>query len=478
MVGFFPFSLCSLFIVRGFVRAVLRRRLGNGFFLLFRFGFLAVGGIDRRYRHRHPLLELGRNHQLAAVASLLKLRVALSQRVECRSVPLHQGMELGVGDPFLDRRTLGDSRLGRLSSFLRRHLVFVFPQLVPVFRQLDFRRVFLVVLADDQSLREGAEVARKPVNGQGRRHLEGEESDEQRQKLEHGLGGFHLLLGLFVHRGVVRFGWLQNLHGESLSENQDDRHDAKCQGGFPSELRRPGPVDLRPSLGEPIHAAVIGFGRHRSLQAGNPQERFVEFSVDRQEANAAVQSQNEGKLKEREEASRQRVLVGVFVQLSDQLVFSVLVVFEFLADFFYVRLKGFRHFGRLGLLETQRDQQRTDAGGEQSDGKTPGSALPSELVDRTVDSGMHELDGRLEDVEVRRPPSVLGRDGRFRRLEVLEGRRGVDRNRRGRGHQEARLVLQERVHGLRVSGKLLRVQISEGGNRSEPAVPADDRRRW
>mmetsp|Transcript_26083 Transcript_26083/g.55890 ORF Transcript_26083/g.55890 Transcript_26083/m.55890 type:complete len:274 (-) Transcript_26083:618-1439(-) len=271
-------------------------------------------------------------------------------------------MELCVGDPILDGRTLCDPGLGSGASFLGRHFVFVFPQLVPVFRQFDFRWVLFVVLSHHQRLREREPVASKPVDGQGGRHLQRKETDQQGQKFEDVFGLVHLLLRFGVHVCVVGIGWLQCLHGESLSQHQHYRHDAKGQRGLPSQLWRPEAIDLRPPLRQPVHSAVIVRGRNGSLQAGNPQEGFVEFPVHCQQTDTAVQSQKDGQLEQRQEATGEWILVGVLVQLSDQLVLAGFVVFEFGVDLVHVGFEGLGHFSRFGLLETQRNQQGSNTG--------------------------------------------------------------------------------------------------------------------
>mmetsp|Transcript_29007 Transcript_29007/g.61558 ORF Transcript_29007/g.61558 Transcript_29007/m.61558 type:complete len:309 (+) Transcript_29007:100-1026(+) len=273
----------------------------------------------------HPRPQLLRN---APAPRTLDATPRLAVRPQ--RIPPHDVMKLGVVQQLVEGRPRRQSRHGRLSFFVSRHLV-PFIQRVPVFWKFDLWGIGGVISADDETLRNGEEVGREPVYGQSSWNLERKESDHEGQKLQDSLRALQLLL-LLLGRGLV-LGRLEDVHGEALHEYEDHGHDEEGQRTLPAHGGHP----VHPPLRQPLHASVIVRGRHRALQRGDPKERLVQPPLGRESRHAPVQSQEDRDLREGRDAPRQRVLLGVLVKLPDGLVLHVLVG-VLLLDLLLIRL--------------------------------------------------------------------------------------------------------------------------------------------
>mmetsp|Transcript_12350 Transcript_12350/g.26685 ORF Transcript_12350/g.26685 Transcript_12350/m.26685 type:complete len:260 (-) Transcript_12350:450-1229(-) len=169
-------------------------------------------------------------------------------------------------------------------------------------------------LLDDDRLRRGEDVVEDPIETEagGRVHCKPAEHEGQRFEDEHG----RLALLLVTERLKAS----KQVERECLCADEDGRYREVEQRVLPSQLR----VPVDPSLGQPREplAPVGDWAR----EIGHPEEALVEDLCLGDGGDRVVDAEEDGDLRERRQAARERVDVEPLEERANLLVLDIRVV--------------------------------------------------------------------------------------------------------------------------------------------------------
>mmetsp|Transcript_33042 Transcript_33042/g.104548 ORF Transcript_33042/g.104548 Transcript_33042/m.104548 type:complete len:539 (+) Transcript_33042:125-1741(+) len=294
------------------------------------------------------------------------------------------------------------------------------------------RRVVGVLVLEEGGERRRHHVIDDPVDAEAAGHIEGEPAHHEGQHVEQrrreALG-----LRLRVRR--------EDLLRDLLRDHEDDGDAEEAERVVPAEHGR----TVLPRR-EPLERFALLGAVGRALEAREPQEGLRERVLLGELEDGAVERDEDGDLRQRRQAARERVHAGLLVEVGDHLVRLLGVVPELGLDILHHGVDGLHLRRALELLGVQRERQRLDAEREQDDGRAvrvlnPGALEP--VVD-APDGELRRADERPERAaaglgRVRRRVSGVRREARdgvaqHARVHRAEGRRSVARRHRVQDH--------------------------------------------